>query len=102
MEWAMFFTVILPFVIVLVAISNGRRTATDNHTRRLAAVEHKLDLIMEHLGVREPELENLAVLEALMAGRKIEAIQVYQAATGVGLKEAKDAVELLARQRGLG
>ena len=31
----------------------------------------------------------------LAAGRKIEAIRVYRTATGVGLKEAKDAVDAL-------
>jgi len=34
----------------------------------------------------------------LVAGRKIEAIRVYRAATGVGLKEAKDAVDALERE----
>ena len=37
-------------------------------------------------------------LRALMAaGRKIEAIKQYRAATGAGLAEAKDAVEALER-----
>jgi len=34
----------------------------------------------------------------LMAGKKIEAIRVYRTATGVGLKEAKDAVDALELQ----
>ncbi len=44
------------------------------------------------------------VLAALRAGRKIEAIQIYREATGLGLKEAKDAVEAMpaARQTGHG
>jgi ribosomal protein L7/L12 len=102
MEWVVVFTVILPLIIVLAAVSNGRRAVAEKHMRKLVAVERKLDLIMEHLGVREPELANLAVLEELMAGRKIQAIKAYREATGAGLKEARDAVELLARQRGLG
>ncbi len=36
-----------------------------------------------------------------MAGRKIQAIKVYREATGAGLKDAKDAVDLLARRYGL-
>jgi ribosomal protein L7/L12 len=38
------------------------------------------------------------VLSLLAAGRTIEAIKVYREATGVGLAEAKAAVEQLARQ----
>lgn len=40
-----------------------------------------------------------AVKSAVDAGRKIEAIKIYRAETGVGLKEAKDAVDFLALQR---
>lgn len=39
------------------------------------------------------------VNEALAAGNKIEAIKLYREATRVGLKEAKDAVEAVERQR---
>ena len=35
------------------------------------------------------------ILNALIAGRKIEAIKLYRAATGKGLKEAKDFIDLL-------
>ncbi len=38
----------------------------------------------------------------LLAGRKIEAIRAYRTATGTSLREAKGAVELLVKQRGLG
>ena len=38
------------------------------------------------------------VVAALRAGAKIQAIKHYRIATGVGLKEAKDAVEALARR----
>ena len=35
------------------------------------------------------------IREAIFAGRKIEAIKLYRQSTGQGLKQAKDAVELL-------
>ena len=35
------------------------------------------------------------IRNALFAGRKIEAIKIYRESTGQGLKQAKDAVELL-------
>ena len=44
--------------------------------------------------------EARAVGEALHAGNEIEAIRLYRAATGVGLKEAKDAIDaILAEKR---
>jgi ribosomal protein L7/L12 len=108
MEWVAPFAVILPLVLVLVlvlvalAVATGRRGAVDREAQRLAAVERKLDLVMTHLGIREAEPDVPgAVLQELLSGRKIHAIKEYREATGVSLKEAKDAVELLARQRGL-
>jgi ribosomal protein L7/L12 len=103
MEWVVPFAVMLPLVLLALVVASGRRSAADRQAQRLAAVERKLDLIMTHLGIREPEPDlPAAVLQELLAGRRIQAIKEYREATGVGLKEAKDAVELLARQRGLG
>jgi ribosomal protein L7/L12 len=103
MEWVVPFAVMLPLVLLALVVASGRRSAADRQAQRVAAVERKLDLIMTHLGIREPEPDlPAAVLQELLAGRKIQAIKEYREATGVGLKEAKDAVELLARQRGLG
>ncbi|HEV2640305.1 MAG TPA: ribosomal protein L7/L12 [Actinocrinis sp.] len=39
--------------------------------------------------------------EALRRGRQIEAIKIYREVTGVGLKEAKDAVEMIVRNGGV-
>ncbi len=41
------------------------------------------------------------IAEALQKGGKIHAIKLYRKATGVGLKEAKDAVEALAARHGI-
>ncbi len=38
------------------------------------------------------------ILNAIIAGRKIEAIKLYRAATGKGLKEAKDFIDLLVEE----
>lgn len=40
-----------------------------------------------------------AVKNAVDAGHKIEAIKIYREETGVGLKEAKDAIDHLAMER---
>ncbi|WNM28996.1 ribosomal protein L7/L12 [Streptomyces sp. Li-HN-5-11] len=80
-------------VLVGIVGNETRFTRTD---RRLARIERKLDLIMDHLDLREedPRLDEVAGLAR--AGRKIEAIKAYREATGAGLKEAKDAVDRLA------
>ena len=46
-----------------------------------------------------PELER-RVLELMVAGRKIEAINVYREETGCGLREAKNAVEAMGERGG--
>jgi ribosomal protein L7/L12 len=68
----------------------GKLARTD---RRIARVEHQLDQILDHLGIREgpPHLPQVTAL--LRDGKKIQAIKAYREATGAGLKEAKDAVE---------
>ncbi|GAA2503128.1 ribosomal protein L7/L12 [Streptomyces longisporus] len=63
--------------------------------RRAARIEHKLDLVLAHLGLTEPEPWSDEVNALLREGKKIQAIKVYREATGAGLKEAKDAVDKL-------
>lgn len=60
---------------------------------RVARVEQKLDLVLDHLGLREadPRMDEIDAL--LRDGKKIQAIKTYREITGAGLKEAKDAVE---------
>jgi hypothetical protein len=87
-------------VLVLVLAVAGRGGSTRQLERRLDRLEHQLDLLMRHLDVPQPGLDvgpDLAVdhdvVALARAGRKIEAIKRYRELTGVGLKEAKDAVE---------
>jgi large subunit ribosomal protein L7/L12 len=72
----------------------GRATASGTAVRDPAS--HAL----AHLPSR-PALDDQAfaahLLVLLAAGQKIEAIKLYREHTGVGLKEAKDAVEALER-----
>ncbi len=63
-------------------------------TTQLAAVHRKLDLIMDHLGIASPgEAE---VIHHLENGRMIEAVRLYRKQNGVGLVEAKQAVDRIA------
>jgi len=63
--------------------------------KRVARIEHKLDLILAHLGLTEPEPWSDEVNALVRDGKKIQAIKVYREATGAGLKEAKEAVDKL-------
>lgn len=69
--------------------------------RRVGLLERKVAYLMEHLGLEFDEDKayggvNPEVLEAVRRNNIIEAIKVYREITGVGLKEAKDAVEDIA------
>ncbi len=63
--------------------------------QRVGRVERKLDLILDHLGLREDDPRMDEVVSLVRDGKKIQAIKVYREITGTGLKEAKDAVERL-------
>lgn len=61
---------------------------------RLQRLERKVDLLLAHAGISEPEDPRMAELDALLAqGKKIQAIKVHREVTGSGLVEAKEAVE---------
>ncbi len=63
---------------------------------RIEAIERKLDRVLKHLGLDGPEEGGEEVERLLRAGRTIEAIKQYREAhPGLGLKEAKDAVEAI-------
>lgn len=82
-------------LIYFVVESSATRTRTEL-TRRLNRLEDKVDLLLKHEGLEEPPLPRQDEVVALVrAGKKIEAIKVYREATGVGLAEAKNAVERL-------
>ncbi|MCX5146355.1 MULTISPECIES: hypothetical protein [unclassified Streptomyces] len=64
--------------------------------RRSERLERRLGLVLDHLGVAEPEPAGLDEVRALVRdGRTIEAIRVYRRVTGADLLEAKQAVEAL-------
>lgn len=69
---------------------------------RIATLEAQMQALLEHLGVgASPEnaLER-QVTELTRADRVIEAVKLYRERTGLGLKEAKDAVDDLRRLHG--
>jgi ribosomal protein L7/L12 len=94
----------LPVVVVLLGLagialmSHGANAERD---RKLTMIDRRLRLIMEHLDIREPASDLHPVLQELVEGRKIHAVKKYREITGAGLQEAKEAVEEIARQRGV-
>ncbi|MFI1763566.1 ribosomal protein L7/L12 [Streptomyces sp. NPDC020800] len=83
----------LALAVLGLALSTVSRFARADE--RLARVERKLDLIIQHMDLRE-ELPRMDEVNALVReGKKIQAIKVYREATGAGLREAKEAVERL-------
>jgi ribosomal protein L7/L12 len=83
-----------------------------NHGQRIAALERQVAELYKRLGQAEPEFgggvtfasdqpasvaagEDPRLITMIQAGQKIEAIKLYRELTGVGLAEAKDAVERL-------
>ena len=82
-----------------------------DHGRRIAELERKVSELYERLGQAEPasggfrfasdEPASVAasddprLIELIQSDQKIQAIKLYRELTGVGLAEAKDAVERL-------
>ena len=65
---------------------------------RLRRIEAKLDQVMRHLNIETPPATAATGLSDEVRrladeGNKIEAIRVHRDETGLGLKDAKDAVE---------
>ena len=60
---------------------------------RLSRVERKLDAVLQHLGIEFADDGLNEVRDLMNAGEKIAAIRLYRQRTGVGLAEAKAAVE---------
>jgi len=61
---------------------------------RLARIERKLDALLTHLQIENPDDDEYReVRDLAAAGEKIAAIRRYRELTGVGLAEAKAAVE---------
>lgn len=70
------------------------RSSEDAHlAHRVRVLERKIDLVLEHLGLSLPSDEFEEVRRLMEMGRKLDAIKEYRNITGVGLRDAKEAVE---------
>jgi Ribosomal protein L7/L12 C-terminal domain len=87
-------TWLLIAVLVLLLLSLFARGGGDA-APRLQVIDRKLGLILDSLGIDPHQGLDKQVADLVRGGQKIEAIKLYRAQTGVGLKEAKDYVERL-------
>jgi ribosomal protein L7/L12 len=89
------FVIIGAIVLVVALLTRAGRGSTND--AKLRRIDRKIDMLVQHLGIELPETVvsglSTEVCNLADAGRKIDAIKVHREETGVGLKEAKDAVE---------
>ncbi|MDG2130994.1 MAG: ribosomal protein L7/L12 [Fuerstiella sp.] len=92
-------TIIAAIVAVLTGLNYARSSPADGECLMLLSrLDRKVDVLIQHLDVDIPEALakyglSTTVAELADEGKKIEAIKVHRKETGVGLKEAKDAIE---------
>jgi hypothetical protein len=92
------------FLAAFLFLGSRLSAASSSRSRdaaRLATIERKLDLIMRRLEIEDPVPDTPDVIGHLMQGQKIQAIKAYREQTGATLLDAKNAVEKIARDRGL-
>ncbi|HEX5323551.1 MAG TPA: ribosomal protein L7/L12 [Capsulimonadaceae bacterium] len=109
-DWSWVLSAAIAAVISsVIRSSKGRQTAT-----RLTALEDEVRALRERLGIPQsltygqttefpatasiPPGPMAEIESEIRQGKKINAIKVYREQTGVGLKEAKDAVEAMERR----
>ncbi len=88
-------TVLMIAVVLLLAAQSSTGRTGRGTAHRLAEIERRLQLVMNHLGVVDERPAAPGVREHLARGDKIKAIKAYRQATGVDLRTAKEAVEAM-------
>jgi ribosomal protein L7/L12 len=81
----------------------------DDELQRLRTLETQVAYLFRHLGLDPADAVPIAsgglapeVVQLINAGNKIQAIKVHRERTGLGLAEAKDAIEEFERRYRLG
>jgi hypothetical protein len=82
------------------ALVVGRFTTIERRLQKLSRIDAKLDALLQHAGVTFDIYKDVPadVAEALHRGQRILAIKRLREATGVGLKEAKEYLDEVARR----
>lgn len=84
-----------------IALIFTRLSALERRLNRLSRVDAKVDALLKNAGVQFDEFQDVPadVREALEHGETILAIKRFRAATGAGLKEAKEFVDEVRRRK---
>jgi hypothetical protein len=84
----------------VIALLFIRLSAVERRLSRLSRIDAKVDALLKNAGIPFDEFQGVpvGVREALERGETILAIQRFRAATGVGLKEAKEFVDEVRRR----
>lgn len=90
--------------LIFVASIQWRLSEIENRVAALSRLDAKLDLLLKQAGIQYDPYKNLPheIVDAVRAGKKIQAIKRYREIAGVGLKEAKDFIEEIQRRAGVG
>jgi hypothetical protein len=96
------YAILLALVLVQLLLLNGRIAAIEKQVGRTLHLDAKLDLLLKYSGLQYDPYKDLppGVADALRNRQKVQAIKLYRAATGVGLKDAKDFVAEALRRAG--
>ncbi|MEU1784644.1 ribosomal protein L7/L12 [Streptomyces sparsogenes] len=86
-------TVVAMLIMVIATMWSAIERKVDKLNRGTAQLTRKVDLILEHLGIEEPQPDLARVRALIVEGKKIHAVKAYREITGAGLKEAKEAVD---------
>lgn len=88
-------------ILALTLAVMARFAILSSRVDAIARVEAKLDTLLAQLDVKYDPVGDLPadVQDALDRGQKIEAIKRLRQATGLGLKEAKDRIDLASAAR---
>jgi ribosomal protein L7/L12 len=97
---------IIAVIVIVFAGGSAAYAARNGGEARLARLERKLDAILRHLNVAYVDpgsAEGLSEEVKALANdpaQKIQAIKLHREQTGLGLREAKDAIEAYVSGRG--
>ena len=92
--------VVSVLIVIGTTLLSVKLSALEQRLNRLSRLDAKVDALLKHAGVQFDELQDvpLDVREAIERGETILAIKRFRAATGVGLKEAKEFVDEVRRR----
>lgn len=84
--------------IIVGAILLSSILATINQLRNdVRRTNEILEKIAKQIGVPEPPVDD-EIKSLVVAGKKVKAIKMYRQITGLGLKEAKEYIDLLSKK----